>query len=114
MSDSSSRRVAIKKIVAGTAAMGATGMLSSLRATAESTSNKKKKKLKLKGAVHHSVCRWCYGDIPLDQLCEAVKKKFFTLRYGSRCSLARVLARPCYILAAWKYIDKFPKEAIQA
>jgi hydroxypyruvate isomerase len=30
--------------------------------------------VKLKGSIHHSVCRWCYGDIPLDQLCEGVKQ----------------------------------------
>ncbi|MGY0038625.1 TIM barrel protein [Pedobacter sp. NJ-S-72] len=27
----------------------------------------------LKGNVNHSVCRWCFGDIPLDELCTAVK-----------------------------------------
>jgi hydroxypyruvate isomerase len=75
MSNQPSRRVAIKKIVAGTAALGTAGMLSSLRSTAESTeSTKKKKKVKLKGSIHHSVCRWCYGDIPLDQLCAGVNQ----------------------------------------
>lgn len=28
----------------------------------------------LAGHIHHSVCRWCYKDIPLDTLCAAVKK----------------------------------------
>lgn len=27
-----------------------------------------------KGNIHHSVCRWCFGDMPLDQLCTAVKE----------------------------------------
>lgn len=27
----------------------------------------------LKGNINHSVCRWCYSAIPLDQLCEAAK-----------------------------------------
>src|SRR2546421_11224522 len=27
----------------------------------------------LKGNINHSVCQWCYNDIPLDQLCEAAK-----------------------------------------
>jgi hydroxypyruvate isomerase len=27
-----------------------------------------------KGNIHHSVCRWCFGDMPLDQLCAAVKE----------------------------------------
>ena len=25
----------------------------------------------LKGNINHSVCQWCYNDIPLEQLCEA-------------------------------------------
>jgi hydroxypyruvate isomerase len=70
MSNQPSRRIAIKNIVAGTAALGTAGMLSSLPATAEV--NKKKKKLK--GSIHHSVCRWCYADIPLEDLCIGVQK----------------------------------------
>lgn len=27
----------------------------------------------LKGKVNHSACRWCYSDIPLDDLCKAAK-----------------------------------------
>jgi hydroxypyruvate isomerase len=27
-----------------------------------------------KGNIHHSVCQWCYGDIPLEKLCEAAKE----------------------------------------
>lgn len=27
-----------------------------------------------KGRVNHSVCRWCYGQIPLDDLCKASKE----------------------------------------
>jgi hydroxypyruvate isomerase len=27
----------------------------------------------LKGRINHSVCRWCYKDIPLDTLCQAAK-----------------------------------------
>lgn len=27
----------------------------------------------LKGRVNHSVCRWCYNDIPLEDLCKAAK-----------------------------------------
>lgn len=72
MSNQSSRRIAIKNIVAGTAALGTAGMLSSQNASAATFSNNKK--LKLKGNINHSVCRWCYGDIPLDELCVGVKK----------------------------------------
>ncbi|MEQ6119331.1 TIM barrel protein [Reichenbachiella sp. MALMAid0571] len=28
----------------------------------------------LKGNINHSVCRWCYEDIPLEQLCEAANE----------------------------------------
>ncbi len=27
----------------------------------------------LRNNINHSVCQWCYSDIPLDQLCEAAK-----------------------------------------
>ncbi len=28
----------------------------------------------LKGKINHSVCRWCYQDIPLEDLCKAAKQ----------------------------------------
>ena len=28
----------------------------------------------LAGRIHHSVCRWCYDRIPLDDLCAAAKE----------------------------------------
>lgn len=28
----------------------------------------------LKGRINHSVCRWCYGKIPLEDLCKAAKE----------------------------------------
>jgi hydroxypyruvate isomerase len=30
--------------------------------------------VKLKGNIHHSVCKWCYGGIPLDDFCKAAKE----------------------------------------
>jgi len=27
----------------------------------------------LKGRINHSVCKWCYGKIPLDEFCQAAK-----------------------------------------
>lgn len=74
MSSQPSRRVAIKNIVAGTAALGSAAMLSSFSASPEED----QKKYTLKGNINHSVCRWCYGDIPLEQLCMAVKKIGFS------------------------------------
>lgn len=72
MANQPSRRIAIKNIVAGTAAFSTAGLLSSLDASA--ATNKIENKLKLKGNINHSVCRWCYQDIPLETLCVAVKK----------------------------------------
>ncbi|AEW02480.1 hydroxypyruvate isomerase [Niastella koreensis] len=67
-----SRRVAIKNLVAGTAALGTANMLSSFTTTEEIKSTA------LKGNINHSVCRWCYGSISLEDLCVAVKKIGFS------------------------------------
>ena len=72
MPNQPSRRKAIKNIVAGAAAVSATGLLSSLKASAEEP--EKIQQLKLKGTINHSVCRWCYDSIPLEELCVGVKK----------------------------------------
>lgn len=63
-----SRRVAIKNLVAGTAAIGTANMLSSFTTTEEIKTHN------LKGNINHSVCRWCYDSIPLEDFCTAVKK----------------------------------------
>ncbi len=70
MHHQSSRRVAIKKMVAGTAALGTASVMSSFRTMANSNLAKSH----LKGNIHHSVCRWIYDDMSLDAMCEAVKK----------------------------------------
>ncbi|OQP50374.1 hydroxypyruvate isomerase [Niastella yeongjuensis] len=67
-----SRRVAIKNLVAGTAALGTANMLTSFNTPEEIKSTA------LKGNINHSVCRWCYGSIPLEDLCVAVKKIGFS------------------------------------
>ncbi len=66
---SSNRRSAIKNLLAGSAAL-ATGetILSSFSKTS------KHHRLALKGNINHSACRWCYNDIPLDELCAAGKE----------------------------------------
>jgi hydroxypyruvate isomerase len=76
MSNQPTRRIAIKNILAGTAAFAASGLLSPLEAAA--AENKKERKLELKGTINHSVCRWCYGDVPLEELCSAVKRIGFS------------------------------------
>jgi hydroxypyruvate isomerase len=71
MSNQPSRRSAIKNLMAGTAALGTAGLLSSFSAEAAES---EKKSTTLKGNIQHSVCRWCYGAIPLEEFCVGVKK----------------------------------------
>lgn len=68
MPNKQSRRLALKNLVAGTAAIGTAGMLSSFTSSQEKTSNT------LKGNINHSVCRWCYSSIPLEEFCASAKK----------------------------------------
>src|SRR6188508_2089474 len=65
----STRRDALKKIAAGTAAATVAPFISSL-----ATEDLNSKKLKLKGNINHSVCQWTYNFIPLEELCVEVKK----------------------------------------
>jgi len=68
-----SRRTAIKTVFAGSAALAVTSIDAAVM-------GKKKKKDKivapepLKGNIHHSVSKWCFGDVPLDEFCETCKK----------------------------------------
>lgn len=68
MPTNTNRRLAIKNIVAGSAALAAGGALSSF------SKDMKSKSTKLKGNIQHSVCRWCFNDIPLDQLSASAKE----------------------------------------
>jgi hydroxypyruvate isomerase len=64
------RRSAIRNIVAGTAAIGAAGMLSSFKKeeTIEKMSDR------LKGNINHSVSPWCYHELTLGELCAVSKE----------------------------------------
>ncbi|UOG75138.1 TIM barrel protein [Hymenobacter tibetensis] len=62
------RRTVIKNILAGTAAAGTTGTLSAFMPATEQA-----QPAKLKNNINHSVCRWCFNDVPLDELCAAAK-----------------------------------------
>ncbi len=49
-------------------------MLGSVGATVLSSFDMERNKpSELKGNINHAVCRWCYGSIPLDQLCKSAK-----------------------------------------
>ncbi|MDB5262114.1 MAG: hydroxypyruvate isomerase [Adhaeribacter sp.] len=68
MANNNSRRMALKKI-AGTAAAVSLGTSLTNRLEAADTLVGEK----LKGKINHSVCRWCYEKIPLEDLCKAAK-----------------------------------------
>src|SRR5699024_1328152 len=63
------RRKAIKKIAGGIT-------ISSLFTITSGKSSAlfMKEQEKLKGRINHSVCRWCYNDIPLEDLCVAARE----------------------------------------
>src|SRR5262245_20103896 len=64
-----SRRSALSTLSAGAAAITASAATVPLRGqAAEGAAN-----TKLKGHVNHSVCKWCYGKIPLDEFCGSAK-----------------------------------------
>jgi hydroxypyruvate isomerase len=58
------------KVFAGTLTLGVLGSTISQRVLAMENPLEKE----LKGRINHSVCRWCYNDIPLEDLCIAAKE----------------------------------------
>ena len=57
------RRVAIKQLA------GSAALLSFTQPTMSQSSS-----TSLKNKIKHSVCKWCYQDIPLDEFCASAKK----------------------------------------
>ncbi len=56
------RKQALKRMAAGAVgSVSLTQLASAMNTMPES----------LKNNINHSVCQWCYGDIPLDKLCES-------------------------------------------
>lgn len=62
-----SRRSALKKMVAASGAVAAISIAHRVDAAESALSQD------LKGKINHSVCRWCYNDIQLEDLCKAAK-----------------------------------------
>jgi len=61
------RRTALGQLAGATAAVGALGAnLGGAQAAGANAG--------LKGRIHHSVCKWCYGKIELDPFCAAAKE----------------------------------------
>ncbi|MFC4654954.1 MULTISPECIES: hydroxypyruvate isomerase family protein [Rheinheimera] len=66
------RRELLKQLAAGAvgvSVLGATGFLSSASASPKSAP--------LKGNIRHSVSRWTYGDLSIDELCQLIKSLGF-------------------------------------
>lgn len=76
MTSENSRRKAIKNIVAGSAvaAIGSSMLTSftNIPSTQNQTSTA------LKGNIQHAVCRWCFSDLSVEQLCIEAKKMGIT------------------------------------
>jgi hydroxypyruvate isomerase len=68
MENNSSRRQLLKQLAVGSLAVAASPM-AALAAT-----DNKEEMYKLKGNINHSVCRWTYNFLPLDELCTAANK----------------------------------------
>src|SRR5687767_1313035 len=72
MEKKTSRRNALKNILlSGTAVIAAPGL-------PLAACNQTEKNLKLKGNINHSVCRWTYSHLSVEELCLAVKKIGFS------------------------------------
>src|SRR5687768_4596552 len=88
-----SRRKAVRQITGATVAVTAAALARGIQAADAAAGQTKRR-------VNHSVCKWCYGKIPLDEFCKAAKEiglssvellqptDFPTLRkYGLTCAM---------------------------
>ena len=64
------RRAALKGLLATTATVGAVGVASACTMEEKQAAQE----APLLGAIRQSVCRWCFQDMPLEQLCVAAKE----------------------------------------
>ena len=91
---SMTRRAALQNLASGSALMAASPLLSPLAAAEAALP------ADLKGRIRHSVCKWCYNDIPLETLCqqassiglesiELLEVKDFPVlaKYGLKCAM---------------------------
>jgi hydroxypyruvate isomerase len=70
MENNSSRRKLLKQLAVGSVAMAANPLVT----LAGTDNNDKEEMYKLKGNINHSVCRWTYNFLPLDELCTVANK----------------------------------------
>lgn len=71
MENKQTRRTLIKNLALGASALAITP--ASALASLDMPGNKPEKSIKLKGNINHSVSRWTFNYLSLDDLCEAVK-----------------------------------------
>src|SRR5256885_10879014 len=64
-----SRRSALRKVSGGAAVLGVAASLSDRLAAANAAVG-----ANVKGRVNHSVCKWCYPKISVEELCQAGKE----------------------------------------
>jgi hydroxypyruvate isomerase len=64
-----SRRSALRRITGSAAALTAATAIPRPLLAADSSNT-----AKLTGRINHSVCKWCYDKIPLDQFCQSAKE----------------------------------------
>src|SRR6266404_1821032 len=114
MNQNLSRRSALGKITGGAVVAAATSFTRRLEAAEAAASPK------LKGRVNHSVCKWCYPKIPLEEFCQSAKgmglqsvelvevKDFPTLKqYGLTCAM--VTGVPGGITSGWNRVENHDK-----
>ncbi len=115
MNSKQSRRTLIKNLALGASALAITpaSALASYNATGEENG----KKLKLKGNINHSVSRWTFNYLPLDELCKAVKEIGFSaidlvgprigLRYRSTAFIVPCVIRLVIMICTKGWIIQF-------
>ncbi len=109
MENPTSRRNAMKKIAGGAAAVALTGAIASRLNAADDIIG-----TALKGRINHSVCRWCYDSIELDDLCRAAKtiglqsvelltvEEFATVKkYDLTCAMVSGIGKDYGITKGW-------------
>jgi len=67
MKNLSNRRSAIKNIITGSVAVASAPLIPTLASCATVSTT-------MKGNINHAVCRWCFSDLSVDDLCIEAKK----------------------------------------
>ena len=67
------RRRALRNLTGTALSLSAVPTFAQLMKDHEPTAPKETAVAALKGNINHSVCRWCYSKIPLEELCQAAK-----------------------------------------